>query len=93
MEKNRDELERAAAIQQEKKNIRRLQLVVDLTTSALYQDSNMSLEEARRMVRGAERAVLNLFPDKQSTFDIVLLPRFERILYERWGEGLDGTVH
>ncbi len=89
----RDDLERARAIKEEKKNIRRLQLVVDLTTSALYQDSSLSLDEARRMIRGAEKAVLNLFPDKQTTFDIVLLPRFERILYERWGEGLDGTVH
>ncbi len=84
--------EREELVREEQKKIRRLQLLVNLTTSTLYQDASLSLEEARRMVRGTERAVLNLFPDKQTTFDIVLLPRFERILYERWGVGLDGTI-
>ncbi len=84
--------EREELVREEQKKIRRLQLLVNLTTSTLYQDASLSLEEARRMVRGTEKAVLNLFPDKQTTFDIVLLPRFERILYERWGVGLDGTI-
>lgn len=87
-----EDSEREELVREEKRRIRRLQLLVNLTTSTLYQDSSLSLEEARRMVRGAEKAVLNLFPDKQTTFDIVLLPRFERILYERWGVGLEGTV-
>ena len=34
-----------------------------------------------------------MFPDKQLTFDIVLLPQFERVLRESWGEGMDYTVH
>ncbi len=84
--------EKEELVREEQKKIRRLQLLVNLTTSTLYQDASLSLEEARRMVRGTEKAVLNLFPDKQTTFDIVLLPRFERILYERWGVGLDGTI-
>lgn len=90
MEKNP---ERERLIQEERKKIRRLQLLVNLTTSTLYQDTSLTLEEARQIVRNTEKAVLNLFPDKQFTFDLLLLPRFERILYERWGVGLDGTVH
>ncbi len=70
-----------------------MRLLVDLTTSALCQDSTMSLEEARRMVKGTEKAVLTLFPGKQRTFDLLLLPRFERILHERWGAGLERYVH
>ena len=78
---------REELIQEEKKKIRRLRMLVDLTTSVLYQDSSLTLEEARQIVRGTEQAILEMFPDKQQTFDIVLLPRFERLLRERWGGG------
>ncbi len=88
-----DEQERERLIKEEEKNIRRLRFLVDLTTSVLYQDQTLTLEEARRMVRNTEKAVLAMFPDKQQTFDIVLLPRFERILHERWGAGMCGLVH
>ncbi len=81
------------SIEEEKKKIRRLRFLVDLTISVLYQDADLTLQEARRMVEGAEKAILNMFPDKQLTFNIVLLPRFERVLHERWGVGLDSTVH
>ena len=84
---------REKLIQEEKKNIRRLRVLVDLTTSVLYQDSSLTLEEARQMVRGTEQSILEMFPDKQQTFDIVLLPRFERVLRERWGVGMDTKVH
>jgi len=85
--------ERDRLIQEEEKKIRRLRFLVDLTTNVLYQDSSLTLEEARIMVRNTEKAILAMFPDKQQTFDIVLLPRFERILHERWGTGLDSVVH
>ncbi len=77
--------DREHLIQEEKKKIRRLRVLVDLTTSVLYQDAALTLEEAQQLVRGAEKAILKMFPDKQQTFDIVLRPRFERILRERWG--------
>ena len=87
----KDEYERL--VEEEKHKTRRLRLLVDLTISTLYQDRTLTLEEARQMVRNTEKAVLRMFPDKQFTFDIVLLPRFERILYERWGKGLYRRVH
>ena len=88
-----DEQEKQRLINEEEKKIRRLRFLVDLTTSVLYQDQTLTLEEARTMVRNTEKAILNMFPDKQQTFDIVLLPRFERILHERWGAGMSGLVH
>ncbi len=88
-----DEQERQRLIKEEEKNLRRLRFLVDLTTSVLYQDQTLTLEEARTMVRNTEKAILTMFPDKQQTFDIVLLPRFERILHERWGTGMSGLVH
>ncbi len=79
---------RERLIQEEKENIRRLRCLVDLTTSVLYQDYSLTLEEARQVVENTEKIILKMFPDKQQTFDIVLLPRFERILRERWGQGM-----
>jgi len=77
--------DREHLIQEEKKKIRRLRVLVDLTTNVLYQDAALTREEAQQLVWGAEKAILKMFPDKQQTFDIVLRPRFERILRERWG--------
>lgn len=85
--------ERDRLIREERKKLRRLRLLVDLTTSILYQDRNLTLEEARQMIRTTEKSILRMFPDKQETFDIVLLPRFQWILRERWGGGSDPTVH
>ncbi|HXK62575.1 MAG TPA: hypothetical protein PLP42_22035 [Acidobacteriota bacterium] len=88
-----DEQEKKRLIEEEEKKIKRLRFLVDLTTSVLYQDPTLTLEEARTIVRNTERAILAMFPDKQQTFDIVLLPRFERILTERWGTGMSSLVH
>ena len=79
--------ERETLIQEENKRIRRLRFLIDLTVSVLYQDTSLTLAEGRRMVRNAEKAVLRM------TFDILLLPQFERTLRARWGEGMDYTVH
>lgn len=83
---------RAHLIEEEKKKIRRLRFLVDLTTSVLYQDASLTLEEARELVRSTERTILTMFPNKQQTFNIVLLPRFERILRERWGKGMEYLI-
>lgn len=85
--------EREELIQEEERKIRQLRFLVDLTTSILYQDATMSLEQARVLIRNTEKAILQMFPDKQLTFDIVLLPRFERVLRERWGVGLHERVN
>ena len=85
--------DRESLIQEENQRIRRLRFLVDLTVSVLYQDTSLTLTEGRRMVRNTEKVILRMFPDKQLTYDIVLLPRFERVLRERWGQGMDYTVH
>ena len=88
-----DSDEKQRLIEEERTKIRRLRFLVDLTTSVLYQDEKMTIQEARVIVRNTEKAILAMFPDKQQTFDIVLLPRFERILQERWGAGLNHPVN
>ena len=92
-EKGVPDEEQQRLIEEEKKKMRRLRFLVDLTTGVLYQDSSLSLTESRQMVENLRRAVLHMFPDKEETFDLVLLPRFDRILKERWGQGFDPTIH
>jgi hypothetical protein len=72
------------AILDERWRIRRLRATVDLAAAALREESDPI--EANRMIRATRRTVLNLFPGSQDTFDLILAPRFRRILMER---GLD----
>ena len=84
---------RTAELEEERKRTRKLRVLVDLVTSTLYQDRDLNLRQARQLVRKTEEAVLRLFPGKECTYQIVLLPRFERILRERWGRGLEDQIH
>jgi len=85
--------ERELLIEEENKRIRRFRLLVDLTKNILYQDASLKHPEACNMVNDLRRVASVLFPGKESTFDLVLWPRFDRVLRERFGEGLDSSVH
>jgi hypothetical protein len=69
----------------ERRQRRRVRLMVDLTAACLYQDRSLRPGDAMRMIHGLRRAVLVLFPDCGRTFDLVIRPRLARILAERWG--------
>lgn len=72
-----------AEIQEENRKVRRLQIVVDLVTSVLWQ-SDLPIEEAAAMVAQTRRFALSLFPDKGDTYDLIYQPRFKRILAEKY---------
>jgi hypothetical protein len=76
----------AAAIAEEQRRVDRLRRVVDVTC-ALLRQPRLTRDEALEVVAVARRQALELFPDKQSVFDLVLAPRFQRILDERWPPG------
>lgn len=77
----------------EKRNLRRLRWLVDLTSSILYQDPQLTFPQAMELVQVTERAILKIFPDKQFAYDLILKPRFERILLERWPPQPSGNVN
>jgi hypothetical protein len=77
--------ERAAMIELENKMIRRLRFLVDLTFATLAQDRDLTLEEAWEHVVALKRAAVTMFPGKEETFDLIYLPRFSRLLSERFG--------
>ena len=78
-----DEPPDAEAIAEEQQRLDRLRRVVDVTCSLLRQP-RVTHEEAVEMVAVARRQALEMFPDKAPVFDLVLAPRFQRILDERW---------
>lgn len=75
------EQQRALALAEEARRLRRLRMVVDLTTNVLMQ-GRLSRTEAEDLVAAARGRILDLFPDKESTYELILAPRFARLLRE-----------
>jgi hypothetical protein len=73
--------DRRAAVVEEQRRARQLRAVVDLTTNVLAQ-GRLTRSEADDLVAATRRRVLDLFPDKEATFDLILAPRFARLIRE-----------
>lgn len=71
------------AIEEEQRRLDRLRRLADVAC-ALLRQTRMSRREAEALVGQTRREALALFPDKADVFDLVLAPRFRRILDERW---------
>ncbi len=73
-------------IREEQIRMLRLRLRVDLTCYRL-RVAQLSREEATALIERTKQEILDLFPGKEQVFELVLRPRFERILQERaWAE-------
>ena len=72
-----------ASIEEENRRIRTLRLLVDFALTYLVQ-TNLSLAEAQAVVQGVKKQALRLFPDKEETFDLIYLPRFQRLLRDKY---------
>ena len=74
-----------AALELEDKMIRRLRFLVDFTFATIAQDYALTLEQAWEHVIALKGAAVAMFPGKESTFDLIYMPRFSRLLAERFG--------
>jgi hypothetical protein len=72
------------ALREENKKMRLLKFVVDLNQAVLMQQHNLTLREAFEILKNTKQAALNLFPDKESVFDLIYTPRFRRIIRDRF---------
>ena len=70
-----------AALADEKRRLRQLRMVVDLTCNVLMQ-GRLRRDEAENLVAAARRRALELFPDKEETYELILAPRFARLVRE-----------
>jgi hypothetical protein len=68
-------------VAEEGRRLRRLRVVVDLTCAVLAQ-GRLGRGEAEALVAAARHQVLELFPDKEATYELILAPRFARLLTE-----------
>ena len=73
-----------AELEEESRKLRRLQVMMNMVTSVLCQDPDLTIEEASGIVANAKRAVLAMFPDKEFAFDIIYRPRLQRLIHERF---------
>ncbi len=71
-------------LQEESRKIRRLQMVVNMVTQVIAQDSSLSVEEASEMVADTRRLALGMFPDKELAFNLIFWPRLQRLMRERY---------
>ena len=72
-------------IKKEEEHLKMLRYMVDITQAILMQ-SELTLTEAYRLLESTRESVLELFPDKESVYDIIYTPRFRRIIVEKFSD-------
>jgi len=75
---------REEEIVEENRRIRRLRFLVDFWLQLIMQ-SDLSQDEAYRVVEHVKSQACSLFPGKEDTFELIYRPRFVRIIEEKYG--------
>jgi hypothetical protein len=70
--------------EEERRKLRRLQIMMSMVMSVISQDADLSVEEASELAANAKRAALAMFPDKEFAYDILYKPRLQRLMAERY---------
>jgi len=70
-------------LEEEDRRVRQLRIAVNLALSVIGQ-TEMNLAQAQEMVAATRGMALRLFPGKELAFDLIYLPRFRRLLAERY---------
>jgi hypothetical protein len=81
----------AAALADERRRLRQLRMIVDLTCNVLMQ-GRLPRDEAEDLVAAARRRALQLFPDKEETYELILAPRVARLVREFASPKKDGAL-
>ncbi len=68
----------------EQRKIRRLQMMMNMVTSVISQDENLTVDEAAQMVADSKKAALAMFPDKELAYNLIYKPRLQRLMRERY---------
>jgi hypothetical protein len=71
-------------LMEEERKMRRLRFIVDLAQAILIQQNDLTLREAFNIMQDTKKAALNLFPDKESVYELVYTPKFRKIISERF---------
>ena len=68
----------------ERRRLRRIRMIIELTHNMVSGDRTVSHREARCLVSCARKAILDLHPGFESRYDRLVKPHFERVLASRW---------
>jgi len=79
-----DDPERRQAIREENRKLRYLRFLVDLALAEIRAGS-FSLAQAQKVVENIRSQALQLFPGKETAFDWIYRPRFQRAITETFG--------
>jgi len=71
-------------LQDERRKLRRLQIMVNMVMSVIGQDMSLTIDEASEMVADTRRAALAMFPGKELAYDLLYKPRLQRLMRERY---------
>ena len=71
------------ALMAEERKLRRLGRAMDVALALLWR-VDLTFAEAQEVVSHAKRTALELFPDKEETFDLIYGARFRRLLSEKY---------
>jgi hypothetical protein len=69
---------------EERRKIRRLQLMMNMVMSVIAQDDTLTYEHAAEMIADSKRAALTMFPDKELAYNLIYKPRLQRLMRERF---------
>ena len=70
----------------ERRRLRRVRMIVELTLNLISSDRTVSHREARCLVDCARKAILELFPGFELRYERIVQPSFDRVLQQRWPE-------
>ncbi len=71
-------------LEEERRKLRRLQVMLNMVMSVISQDQELTVEEAAELVANTKRAALAMFPGKEFAYDILYKPRLQRLMAERF---------
>jgi hypothetical protein len=74
-----------------RRKLRRIRMIVALTTALISGDSSITYREASSLVDCAEKAINELVPTYRDRFELSIRPHFDAIIRERWP--LDHAMH
>ena len=74
----------ALRVEAERRQLRRLQMMMNMCLQVIAQDSTLSVDEASQMIADSRAAALAMFPGKELAYDLIWKPRFQRMMMERF---------
>ena len=74
----------AEELAEERKLIRRMQMMMNMVMQVIAQDATLTIDEASQMIADSRKAALTMFPGKELAYDLIWKPRFQRLMRERF---------